>query len=42
MHHLHMTLPLLDHLFIFLFLLIILVDIVPCFDVLYSRIGCIT
>ena len=40
-HHLLMILPLLDHLFI-LYLLIILVDIITCFDVLYSGIGCIT
>ena len=30
------------HLFILLYLHIILVEIVPCFDALYSRIGCIT
>ena len=41
MHQLHRTLPLLDHLFTFLSLHIILVYIVPCFDVLYSGIGCI-
>ena len=40
MHQLHMTLPLLDHLFIFC--IYILVCIIPCFDVLYSGIGCIT
>ena len=40
-HHLLMILPLLDHHFI-LYLLIILVDIITCFDVLYSGIGCIT
>ena len=34
MHHLHMTRPLLDHLFI-LYLLIILVDIITYFDVLF-------
>ena len=42
MHQLHRTLPLLDHLFYFLSLHIILVYIIPYFDVLYSRIGCIT
>ena len=42
MHQLHRTLPLLDHLFTFLSLHIILVYIAPCFDVLYSGIGCIT
>ena len=40
MHQLHMTLPLLDHLFTFC--IYILVQIIPCFDVLYSEIGCIT
>ena len=39
MHRLHRTLPLLDHLFYFLSLHIILVYTIPCFDVLYSGIG---
>ena len=42
MHQLHRTLPLLDHLFTFWSLHIILVYIAPCFDVLYSGIRCIT
>ena len=40
-HHLHQIAPLLDHFFI-LYLLSILVDLITCFDILYSGIGCIT